>query len=282
MKREINPVKIIKILPVPRGGRPPFLDPEWLSKFRERAKRLLSRAKTGLRDLSRGIVVRLSHWKEQARTGGYPGAHVPEQHAPSTASEPPVSAAQEASHVGSEEGTGIPALPTGPVAPSVMMRLADYLRNERVRLRLRMQEVWVAGRARAAVLQQAASQRLHTWREESGRLLTEQQARMKMQASRTVDVVRKQVDSSRRRHRRSVRQQLTAIQSVLESQHQELKRLSTDMTEQRQAIEELMRQLTARNYSAARGPSEGSGGHRRGVVKRTGPGEPGAESRAAH
>jgi len=279
MKREINPVKIIKILPVPRGGRPPFLDPEWLSKVREQMKRLASAVKSGVRTLGQRAVVRIRYWKAAA------AAHLrlpaaPPQDMEHEASEDQNRVTIKAEDVPHEEPASLPAIPSETVTKPTRVGLADYLRHERGRLRLRVLEAWMAARSRAARLQQVSAERVRGWRLESGRLLGERRRQLGERVTRTAASLRGQATAAW--HRPSIRQQLNLIQATLDTQQRELSRLMTEVAEQRRVLEELAHHVTARNYSAARGPSEGSGGHRRGVIRRSEPGEPGTESRAAH
>jgi hypothetical protein len=285
MRRDIDPIKIIKILPLSNGpGGPPGQPGPWLA--------FLKKALRATRETSVRVLTTLRVQIARAR--------------------PPLQSVYErlvsrAQPEGREESPGLKRVCQTDERSAARpgegsLELEALARPARTLWFTAMREsvlaVWQARRVRLDMMKRVLASRTV----QCGNRLRQAWGTQSRWRNKTEQVIRpltSAVRSLRRRHQRLV-DQLNSTHSLIQSQQQEITELAfqlasiqTEMAAHKKTIDELTRQLhllqatIAQSLPATQGTTGQSGpsSHgRRGTTatKRSGPTEPGAQSRAEH
>jgi len=287
MRRDIDPIKIIQILPLSGGqGKPPDEPPPWLVFLKKTVRGLvqmtaqrlrsvrdkLINLRTPLNRLSHDVVGREETLEEESLTRDAAG--------------PPVRPNMRLSSLTSEEGGAID--------------LSRFYESASARIHMLRRKVaagWLKQQTHFTSLRQAWSPRLSDWREMLRHRLGKQQWR-----KRTERMIRPFATASRRlRHQKRddlMRMQLESAQAISQQQHSlseqstQLSSMKKDLAAQRKTIEELTRQLRTLQVKVAQtlptthgttGQSGPAPHGKRGVTqKRNDPSETSPQSRTEH
>lgn len=287
VRRDIDPIKIIKILPLSnRPEKPPDRPNAWLvflkkayHATREASARMLAAVHCGLarvRPASQSLYDTLVSRTE--KIGQSPG--------PETASQP------EAERPGPPSACSVegsrPLVPRPPNALSTwLMSAQDFARTAWLERRSRLGPI--KNTLTAGAVQWGKGMRQAWGTQESWRLKTEQIIRPLTSAVRSL----------RRRHQRLL-DQLNATHAIVQSQQQEITELAFQLASmkresaaQKKILDDLTKQVhllqakVAQSLPATHGTTGQSGPSSQGrrgttAAKRSGPHEPGAQSTAEH
>ena len=287
MRRDIDPIKIIQILPLSGGqGKPPEEPPPWLVFLKKTVRDLVQMTAQRLRSVRDKLI--------NLRTPLKPLSHAvvgreetrEEESLARDAASPPVRPNMRLSSLTSEEG--------GAIDLSRFSESASARINE---LRRKVAAGWLKLQTHLTPLRRAWSPRLSDWREMLRHRLGKQQWR-----KRTERMIRPFATASRRLRRKErqdqTRIQLESAQAISQQQHAlseqsaQLSSMKKDLAAQRKTIEELTRQLRTLQVKVAQtlptthgttGQSGPAPQGKRGVTqKRNDPSETSPQSRTEH
>jgi hypothetical protein len=284
MRRDIDPIKIIQILPLSGGqGKPPDEPPLWLVFLKKTVRDLVQMTAQRLRSVRDKLINlrtplnRLSHdvvGREETRE---------EESLTRDAAGPPVRPNMRLSSLTSEEGGAID--------------LSRFSESASARIHMLRRKVAAGWQTHFTSLRQAWSPRLSDWREMLRHRLGKQQWR-----KRTERMIRPFATASRRLRQQKrddlMRMQLESAQAISQQQHSlseqsaQLSSMKKDLAAQRKTIEELTRQLRTLQVKVAQtlptthgttGQSGPAPHGKRGVTqKRNDPSETSPQSRTEH
>ena len=284
MRRDIDPIKIIQILPLSGGqGKPPDEPPPWLVFLKKTVRDLVQMTAQRLRSVRDKLINlrtplnRLSHdvvGREETRE---------EESLTRDAVSPPARPNMRLSSLTSEEGGAID--------------LSRFSESASARIHMLRRKVAAGWQTHFTSLRQAWSPRLSDWREMLRHRLGKQQWR-----KRTERMIRPFATASRRLRRKErqdqTRIQLESAQAISQQQHAlseqsaQLSSMKKDLAAQRKTIEELTRQLRTLQVKVAQtlptthgttGQSGPAPQGKRGVTqKRNDPSETSPQSRTEH
>ncbi|WP_447978552.1 hypothetical protein [Candidatus Nitrospira bockiana] len=300
MKRDIDPVKIIKILPVPKSSsQPPFMDPGWASKLAAKIQRAVSRGAALISGQSRQTIdscrrtmtAMRGRIVDRLRTRPW-GGELSRDQAPLA---PPQETTRleeggtSSSAAGSDAGAPVPPQPPAPVRHSTFPGVGPVARD-RVRLiwdqaGLKGRESWLLGKSTCKRIGRQAHARLLLSTRSAVVWLLTRRDQLRRQAHSLSAAASDRLGALRRSRSRPAGQvdQLSAMaerqQAELLELRAEVTALKAELVKQAQALSEVakrVRSITSRHPSH----SPEGGGHRRSLSKRNGQGE--SETRPDH
>jgi len=287
MRRDLDPIKIIKILPLSGSrGKPPGEPPLWLV-FLKKAVRSFVQATAGW---LRSVRDRLLHLRNPSTSILHdvirPEGSQKEKLLSGDASDRPIRANTRLSSLTSEEGGAI-----------YLSRLYESTSSKILALHRMVIAAWLRQQTYFTSLKQAWSPHISSWKETLHRRLGRQQWR-----TRTERMLRPFARASHRLRRQErddlMRMQSESSQAISQQQHAlseqaiQLASMKKDLTAQRKTIEELTRQLRtlqakiAQTLPTTHGTTGQSGpaphGKRGVTQKRNDPSETSPQSRTEH
>ena len=289
MRRDIDPIKIIRILPLSnRPGGPPGRPNSWLALVkkafrttREASTRMLATLQIQIarvRVASQSVYERLVSRAQPEKREESPG--------PKTVWQPDAEGSAAPSAHPAEDSSELE-----PLAPHAVSAWFISIRES-------VMAAWQAWRGRLDMMKHRLTGRAVQYGKKM-RLAWGTQAGWRNKTERVVRPLTSAVRSLRRRHQR-LEDQLNSAHSIIQSQQREITELAfqlasvqTEIAAHTRTIDELTTQLNllqaqiGKSLPATHGTTGQSGPPAQGrrgtaAIKRSGPNEPGAQSRAPH